>query len=63
MDVDKTTFCVSESRALDTTEYLVHAPMSLLPSNIKLTTIAVDKKASVETVDIQSLPVLSSFTH
>jgi RES domain-containing protein len=47
---------VSESRALATTEYLVHAPMSLLPSNLKLATIDVDKKASVKTIDIKSLP-------
>lgn len=47
---------VSESRALATTEYLVHTPMSLLPSNLKLATITVDKKASVETIDIESLP-------
>ena len=47
---------VSESRALATTEYLVHAPMSLLPSKLKLATIAVDKKASVETIDLKSLP-------
>lgn len=46
----------SESRALATTEYLVHVPMSLLPNELKLATIDVDKKASIETIEINSLP-------
>lgn len=47
---------VSESRALATTEYLVHVPISLLPDNLKLATIDVDPKASVETIAIDALP-------
>ena len=46
----------SESRALATAEYLVHVPMSLLPRNLSLATIEVPDKASVDTVDLKSLP-------
>ena len=46
----------SESRALATTEYLVHVPMSLLPTRLQLLTIEVAEKTSIETIQIESLP-------
>ena len=46
----------SESRALATTEYLVHVPVSLVPDKLSMTTITVPEGASRQSVDINDLP-------
>ena len=46
----------SESRALATTEYLVHVPVSLVPDDLSIATITVPEGASKQAVDINDLP-------
>ena len=46
----------SESRALATTEYLVHVPVSLMPDDLSIATITIPQEASIQTVDIIDLP-------
>ena len=46
----------SESRALVTTEYLVHVPMAMVPANLHIATLEVPAEASVTSIDVETLP-------
>lgn len=46
----------SETRALATTEYLVHVPVSLVPDDLSIATITIPEGASIQAVDINDLP-------
>ncbi len=46
----------SESRALATTEYLVHVPIAMVPANLIMATLEVPAEASVKTIDVETLP-------
>jgi len=46
----------SESRALAALEYLVHLPMALLPSGLRMLRIDVPDDIKVRTIDAASLP-------
>ena len=46
----------AESRALATVEYLVHIPLSLLPTDLFIAEISLPRKAEIEEVPSNSLP-------
>jgi len=46
----------SESRALASLEYLVHIPFQLLPDDLRIATIEIDKKISPQRLNIKNLP-------
>jgi len=46
----------SESRSLATVEYLVHLPISVLPSDVCIAEIEIQEIASTQTVEIADLP-------
>ena len=46
----------SESRALATTEYLVHMPIAMVPANLHIATIEIPAEASVTSIDVKTLP-------
>lgn len=46
----------SESRALATTEYLVHVPMSLVPDDLRIVTILIPDAMGPETIEPDALP-------
>ena len=46
----------SESRALATTEYLVHVPMALVPDDLSIVTIQIPDTARQETIIPEKLP-------
>jgi RES domain-containing protein len=46
----------SESRALATTEYLVHVPIAMVPANLHIATIEIQAEASVTSIDVKTLP-------
>jgi RES domain-containing protein len=46
----------SESRALATTEYLVHLPMALVPDDLSIVTIRIPDIARQETIKPSTLP-------
>lgn len=46
----------SESRALATTEYLVHVPIAMVPANLQIATIEIPAEAGVTSIDVTTLP-------
>ena len=46
----------SESRALATTEYLVHVPIAMVPANLHIATIEIPAEASVTSIEVETLP-------
>lgn len=46
----------SESRALATTEYLVHVPLTMVPANLNIATIEIPAGVGVTSIDVKSLP-------
>jgi RES domain-containing protein len=46
----------SESRALATVEYLVHAPISIVPTNISIVTIEIPDRIIPREISISDLP-------
>lgn len=46
----------SESRALATTESLVHVPIAMVPANLNIATMEIPAEADVTSIDVQTLP-------
>lgn len=46
----------SENRALATVEYLVHVPLSMIPTNLSLATILIPNEITPEKISILDLP-------
>ena len=46
----------SESRALATTEYLVHVPIAMVPANLHIAAIEIPAETSVTSIEVETLP-------